>query len=368
MSTDTEQTSDASSGVSPEAPAVAVIGVGRMGRHHARTYKQMQSADLRAVVDFDEERAQTVADEYGCGAYTSVDTMLQAHPDIKAVTIAVPTVHHRSTTEPLLKRRIACLVEKPLAPTVADAKALVDCANDHDAVLQVGHTERFNPAVRAAEALNFKARFMEVDRVSPMTFRSLDVGVVMDMMIHDLDIVLMLAKSPIKSVQASGVAVLGDHEDVCNARIIFENGCVANITASRLALKTERKLRVFSENGYISLNYQSREGTVIHTTGDNREALGKIREQVAQGLDLSDLDYHDIVQVEELTFDLPPGEEDQLTAEQTNFLRAACHGHAPAVDGAAGYAAVDAAERVVRAIKEHTWEGMEGSTLLLDNA
>ena len=350
------------------APAVAVIGVGRMGRHHARTYKQMTGADLKAVVDFDEERAHTVADEYGCAAYTSVDAMLAAHPEVEAVTVAVPTQHHRSTAQPLLERRIACLIEKPLAPTVADARALVDCAQKHDAVLQVGHTERFNPAVRAAEALNFKARFMEVDRVSPMTFRSLDVGVVMDMMIHDLDIVLMLARSPIKSVHAAGVAVLGEHEDVASTRIVFENGCVANITASRLALKTERKLRVFSESGYISLNYQSREGIVIHMSGDNHEALSKIRAQVAQGLDLSDLDYHDIVDVKELTFDLPPGEEDQLTAEQTSFLRAVRDGSRPKVDGPAGFAAVDAAERVVRAIKEHKWEGMEGSTLLLDNA
>jgi len=347
------------------APPVAVIGVGRMGRHHARTYKQMPGADLKAVVDHDQERAHTVADEYGCAAYTSVEQMLAAHRDISAVTVAVPTQHHRAAAEPLLKRRIACLIEKPLAPTVADAQALVDCAAKHDAVLQVGHTERFNPAVRAAEALKFNARFMEVDRVSPMTFRSLDVGVVMDMMIHDLDIVLMLARSPIKTVHAAGVAVLAEHEDVASARIVFENGCVANITASRLALKTERKLRVFSESGYISLNYQSREGIVIHTTGDNREALVKVREQVAQGLDLSDLDYQDIVQVKELTFDLPPGEEDQLTAEQTNFLNAVRHGSRPMVDGPAGYAAVDAAERVVAAIKEHKWQGIEGSDLLL---
>jgi predicted dehydrogenase len=348
-------------------PPVAVIGVGRMGRHHARTYKQMSGVHLAAVVDMDEERAHTVADEYGCAAYSSVEQMLNEHPGVSAVTIAVPTQHHRATAEPLLNKRIACLVEKPLAPTVADAKALVDCAAKHDAVLQVGHTERFNPAVRAAEALKFKARFMEVDRVSPMTFRSLDVGVVMDMMIHDLDIVLMLAHSPIKSVDAAGVAVLGKHEDVANARIVFENGCVANITASRLALKTERKLRVFSESGYISLNYQSREGIVIHTDGDNRQALSKVREQVAQGLDLSDLDYQDIVQVKELTFDLPPGEEDQLTAEQTNFLNAVHHGSRPAVDGPAGYAAVDAAERVVRAIKDHKWDGLEGSALLLND-
>ncbi len=347
-----------------ESTPVAVIGVGRMGRHHARTYKQMPSADLRAVVDFDESRAQAVADEYGCKAYTSVDAMLSAHPEVKAVTIAVPTIYHRETAEPLLQRKIACMIEKPLAQSITDAKAIVDCAEKHSAVLQVGHTERFNPAVRAAEALNFRARFMEVDRISPMTFRSLDVGVVMDMMIHDLDIVLHLAKSPIKSVEATGVTVLGEHEDVASARIVFEDGCVTNITASRMALKTERKLRVFSESGYISLDYATRKGIVIHTDGDNREALAKVREQVAQGMDLSDQNYQDIIHVEELSFDLPPGEEDQLTAEQNNFLQAVCHGSKPAVDGRAGYAAVDAAERVVRAINEHKWEGVEGSTLL----
>ncbi len=357
-----------SSNTQDAGTAVAVIGVGRMGKHHARTYKQMPGADLKAVVDFDIERARAVADEYGCTAYGTVDEMLEAHPEVSAVTVAVPTQYHRATAEPLLKRKIACMIEKPLAATVADAKALVDCAAEHNAVLQVGHTERFNPALRAAEALRFNARFMQVERVSPMTFRSMDVGVVMDMMIHDLDIVLMLADSPIKTVDAAGVAVLGEHEDVANARIVFENGCVANITASRLALNTERRLRVFSESGYINLNYQTRDGIVVHTDGENREALAKVRAQLAKGVDLSDLKYLDMVKVEKLSFDLPAGEEDQLTAEQNNFLSAAKHGGTPAVDGHAGFAAVDAAQRVVRAIKEHTWEGMEGSALLLNSA
>jgi predicted dehydrogenase len=357
-----------SSNTQDAGTAVAVIGVGRMGRHHARTYKQMPGADLKAVVDFDLSRAQAVADEYGCAAYTTVEAMLEAHPDVSAVTVAVPTQYHRVTAEPLLKRQIACMIEKPLAATIADAKALVDVAAEHNATLQVGHTERFNPALRAAEALNFNARFMQVERVSPMTFRSMDVGVVMDMMIHDLDIVLKLAGSPIKSVGATGVAVLGAHEDVASARIVFENGCVANITTSRLALNTERRLRVFSESGFINLNYQTRDGIVVHTDGKNREALEKVREQLAQGVDLSDLNYLDMVQVDKLSFDLPPGEEDQLTAEQNNFLHAAKHGTQPAVDGAAGFAAVDAAQRVVSAINEHTWEGKAGSALLLNGA
>ena len=346
---------------------VAVVGVGRMGRHHARTYKQMPDADLKAVVDFDASRAQAVADEYGCEAYSTVEQMLEAHPQVQAVTVAVPTVYHRAAAEPLLKKKIACLIEKPLAPSVADCRALVDCAKAHGAVLQVGHTERFNPALRAAKTLGFKARFMQAERVSPMTFRSMDVGVVMDMMIHDLDIVLSLAGSPIKSVEATGVAVLGEHEDIANARIVFENGCVANITASRMALNTERKLRVFSESGFINLNYATRDGVVVQTDGDNREAMLKVREQLAAGQDLSDLKYLDMVKVQPLSFDLPEGEDDQLTAEQNNFLSAVRHGTTPAVDGEAGLAAVDAAQRVVRAIREHTWEGQAGSALLLNS-
>jgi len=346
---------------------VAVVGVGRMGRHHARTYKQMPDADLKAVVDFDMTRAQAVADEYGCDAYKTVEQMLEAHPDIAAVTVAVPTVYHRAAAEPLLNEKIACLIEKPLAPSVEDCRALVDCAKANHTVLQVGHTERFNPAVRAAEALGFKVRFMQAERVSPMTFRSMDVGVVMDMMIHDLDIVLRLAGSPIKTVDATGVAVLGEQEDIASARIVFENGCVANITTSRMALNTERKLRVFSESGFINLNYATRDGIVVHTDGENREAMMKAREQLAAGQDLSDLKYLDMVKTQPLSFDLPAGEDDQLTAEQNNFLRAVRGGGRPAVDGEAGLAAVDAAQRVVRAIREHTWEGQAGSVLLLDS-
>ena len=344
--------------------AVAVVGVGRMGRHHARTCHQMPNADLKAVVDFDSDRAQAVAQEYGCAAYGTVREMLEAHREIAAVTVAVPTQFHRAAAEPLLKRGIACLIEKPLAPTVDDARALVDCAEKHGAVLQVGHTERFNPALRAAQALNFNARFMQAQRVSPMTFRSLDVGVVMDMMIHDLDIVLMLAGSPIRSVHATGVAVLGEHEDIAEARLVFENGCVANVTASRMATGTRRTLGVFSESGYVSLNYQTRDGIVVHTGGENQEALAKVREQVARGVDLSGLDYLDVLKVQRLSFDTPPGEEDQLTAEQNNFLGAARGESLPAVDGRAGLAAVDAAQRVVRAIDEHTCERMQGPALL----
>ena len=336
---------------------VAVVGAGRMGRHHARTYRGMSEANLVAVVDADLARAEALADEYDCDACASTSELLEKHPTVRAVTVAVPTVHHAAAAEPLLNAGVACLVEKPLAATPEAAQRLAEFARAHHAVLQVGHTERFNPAVRAVAALGVTPRYVEVDRVSPMTFRSLDVGVVMDLMIHDLDIVLMLVRSPLERVEATGVAVLGEHEDVANARLTFASGCVATITASRIALKTERKMRLFSEQAYVSLDYQQRTGVVMRKS-QNDEALSRIREQIRSGADLSDIDYAKVVHVDELAMDLPPGQQDPLTAQLTSFLDAARTGAQPVVDGAAGSAAVEAAQRVVDAIAAHRWEGL----------
>ncbi|MFA9479301.1 Gfo/Idh/MocA family oxidoreductase [Phycisphaerales bacterium AB-hyl4] len=345
---------------------VAVVGVGRMGRHHARIYRQnLPQANLVAVVDPDTERAATIADEHGCAALASVDELLAKFPNVSAVSVAVPTKYHMAAARPLLERRIACLIEKPLAPSVEEAKQIAALAAEHGTALQVGHTERFNPAVQAVAKMGITPRFIEIDRVSPMTFRSLDVSVVMDMMIHDLDIVLMLVGSPIRKVDAAGVAVLGQHEDVASARIVFETGCLANITASRLALKTERKMRLFSEDAYVSLDYQQRSGVVLRTSR-NRDALAKVREQLVAGMDLTDMDYSDIVQVDELRMDVDENEYDPLTSELASFLDAARTGKAPSVDARAGYEAVDAAERVAAAMREHKWEGLEGMSLRID--
>ena len=346
--------------VNPECLDVAVIGVGRMGRHHARIYASMPAANLVAVVDHDMDRAETVAGEYDCQAYQTVDQLLADQPGLAAATVAVPTVRHASVASPLLSRHIACLIEKPLAPTVEQAQALTDLASEHRATLQVGHTERFNPAVRAVAAMGITPRFVEIHRVSPMTFRSLDVGVVMDMMIHDLDIVLALVGERVVKVDAAGVSVLGEHEDVASARLVFESGCVANITASRLALKTERKQRLFSEDAYVSLDYHKRTGIAIRKS-TNASVLEQVRQQLADGEDLSNLDYTELVNVEELTMDLPPGQEDPLTAQLTSFLASVRSGSKPVVDGDAGSAAVEIAHRIVAAIHAHKWAGIEGT-------
>jgi len=337
---------------------VAVIGVGRMGRHHARTYKNLALTRLDAVVDFDAERAETIADEYGCKAFRSVEEMIEACPDIRAATVAVPTKYHAASAYPLLDKGIACLIEKPIAGSVQQAKEIADYAQHHGCVLQVGHTERFNPAVRAVSAMDITPRFIEVTRVSPMTFRSLDVGVVMDMMIHDLDIVLSFARSPIKTVDATGIAVLGEHEDIANARIVFESGCVANLTASRVALKTARTLRLFSESAYVSLNYANRSGIVVKRS-DNLEALERVRKQIAKGADLSDTDYHELIQLDDLSMDLPDGQDDPLTAQLISFLDAARLGDAPKVTAKDGYEAIAAAERVIEKINAHQWQGLD---------
>lgn len=336
---------------------VAVVGVGRMGRHHARTYNNMDLTRLVAVVDFDEERAETVADEYGCRAFTTVEQLLEQCPEVKAVTVAVPTKYHAASAYPLMERGVACLVEKPIAGSVKEAVELAEFAKQHDCVLQVGHTERFNPAVRAVAAMDITPRFLEVTRVSPMTFRSLDVGVVMDMMIHDLDVVLSLVGRPIVDVQAVGISVLGDQEDICDARLTFEGGCVATLKGSRVALKTERRLRLFSEDAYVSLDYGSREGIVVRKTA-NAEALDEVRAKLQDGADLSDVNYMDLVKIDQLEMDLPADEADQLTAQAKAFVNAVRSGSRPVVTAEQGYAAVDAAERIVKAIAAHTWDGV----------
>jgi predicted dehydrogenase len=234
------------------------VGVGRMGRHHARVYAQMDGTELVGVVDADSDRAELLAETHDCRAFTTPEQLLEAGVD--AVTIAVPTTHHEAAARPFLEAGVACLIEKPLAQDGETALRIKAMAEASGATLMVGHIERFNPAVRAMEKLREQGtdivpRFVEVLRISPMTFRSVDVGVVMDMMIHDIDVVLNLmgGREPV-GVTAHGVAVVTDHEDICNARLTFdtEHGpCVANVSASRLAFKTERVTRITGEGGYV---------------------------------------------------------------------------------------------------------------------
>ncbi len=323
-----------------------VIGVGRMGKHHARLCAQLEGADLVGVVDESAARRSDMIEQYGCGAFASVDELIAAGVD--ACVVATPTVTHRAIVEQLLAAGVHCLVEKPLAPDEIQARAMAEAAKRGTAILQVGHVVRFDPVMVAIRNIpNLRPRFVEVDRVSPMTFRSVDVGVVLDMMIHDLDVLIMLMGNEPEEIHANAVSVLGEAEDVCNARLVFPAGpdgirCTANVTASRLALKTERKMRIISEDTYVSADFGERKGTVVRKAV-NAEQLAEIRARFQRGDDLSGLNYLELIKVDAL--DVGQGEPLKLQLE--NFLDSVRSGGHPFVDAEAGFAAVRTAQRIV---------------------
>ena len=330
------------------------IGVGRMGRHHARVYAEMPDCELVGIVDADLERAEELAEKHNTRAFRSERELAEAGVD--AVSIATPTTTHLEVARPFLEAGVACLIEKPLAESAECAGALKNLAEAGGATLMVGHIERFNPIMRAmrkatADGHEIVPRFIEVHRVSPMTFRSVDVGVVMDMMIHDLDVVLwLMGGDEPDEVYASGVGVVTEHEDVCNARLLWKRptgNCVANITASRLALKTERVTRITGENAYIKIDYAAKAGTLIRRTA-NEIQMREVHEQLRSGMDLTDLKWDELVNIEPLVID----DSEPIVEEIRHFLAAVRSGEKPSIDAEAGYANVRTAQRIVQAAKE----------------
>lgn len=237
---------------------VAVIGVGSLGQHHARLLATLPGVHLVGVVDRDAGRASEVAARCGCASLTDHDGL----DDVHAVTVAVPTTDHVRVAADCLRRGFDVLVEKPMADSVQEAEGLVRLATEAGRILAVGHTERFNPAVRAAMARLRRPRFIEAHRLGVFSARSTDVDVVLDLMIHDIDISLCLVRRPIEAIDAIGVNALTPRLDIANARIRFAGGCVANLTASRISTDKVRKLRVFESDAYLSLDYANQEGLV----------------------------------------------------------------------------------------------------------
>jgi len=238
---------------------VAVVGVGRFGRHHARVYHELPDAELVGVYDKDAGRATEVAKEYQCRSFARLEDLFG---EVEAASVAVPTEQHAEVGGRLIEAGIDILVEKPMARSLAEADRLIAAAGRHGRILQVGHLERFNPAVAAARTIVHSPLFFEAHRLSVFTERSLDVDVVLDLMIHDLDIVLSLVDSEPEEIRASGLAVLTPKIDIANVRLAFENGCVANFTASRVSLEQVRKLRWFQPREYISVDYARQDATV----------------------------------------------------------------------------------------------------------
>lgn len=238
---------------------IGVIGTGYLGSIHAKLYKDIPGCSLEAVCDIDKPRLQKISRELGVAAYTGHRELFGK---VDAVSIAVPTKLHYAVASDFLSNHIHTLVEKPFTDNLKEADALISLAKQNDLILQVGHIERFNSAFAATHKLIKEPKFIECHRLSPFPNRSLDVGVVLDIMIHDIDIVLGLVGSKVEKIESIGINVLTKFEDIANARITFENGCVANLTASRVSDEVMRKIRIFQENTYISLDYKEAKATV----------------------------------------------------------------------------------------------------------
>src|SRR5215468_4461137 len=308
---------------------VAVVGCGEFGRNHARVYREIESAELVGVFDTDPSRAAACAQEFQTQAFSSLEEM-QGKAD--AASVAVPTLAHAEVGCRLMELGLDVLVEKPMAKDLADADALQGAARERSRILQVGHVERFNPAVLAVEPILNRPLFFEVHRLGVFSPRSLDVDVIYDLMIHDLDILLALVGEPVVEVKAVGIPVLSDKVDIAHARLEFTGGAVANVTASRVSTERVRKVRFFQEHEYISLDYARRDALRV------RVKTPAIQPGV----------------LPEFAFEkLPARDVEPLRAELEAFLDAVRTRKPPKTNGMAGRAALELATRVMACIQEH---------------
>ncbi len=299
---------------------VGVVGVGHMGIHHARVYSELHSCQLTAIFDTDRKAAQVVARKYHAYSATSLEDFANW---VDAATICTPTVTHFEIGQFLLKRGKHLLIEKPIAENSESAHALALSAQENQCVLQVGHVERFNPVLEALERKLKNPRFLEVTRLSPYPNRSTDIGVVLDLMIHDIEIILHIVRSPVTSIDPVGIAVLSKSEDIANVRFHFQNGCVANVTASRISTEKLRKIRLFQEDAYLSLDYQNQSGKMYRLINGK---IVKDHVEIARG--------------------------EPLKSELTSFISCAQEGSTPRVSGHEAAAALDIALEITRRIEE----------------
>jgi len=303
---------------------VGVVGVGHLGNYHLQKYLKLPQCLVSGVADLCEERARTAASSCGCPAFADHRELLGK---VDAVSIAVPTREHFRIARDFLARGVHVLVEKPITTALAEADELVSLASDRGVVFQVGMIERFNPAVRALAGLGIHPLFIEAHRLHSFMERGTDIDVILDLMIHELDIILTFVKAPIRTVEAVGVAVLSDKYDIANARLSFENGCIANVTASRLSGKRMQKIRFFEPGGYHSVDYQARELVSLKmiTNSEGRKELTDNRREVEK--------------------------YDPLEAEIRSFLEAVSGGTEPLVSGRAGRDALELALRISAEMK-----------------
>jgi len=314
---------------------IAVIGVGHLGQHHARIYDEFEGIDLVGVADIDENQGRKISRKH----HTKyVEDFRDLMPEIDAASVVVPTEHHYSVGKTLMKNDIDCLIEKPMVQNLKEAEELYQLSCDRDVLLQVGHIERFNTAFDAARDYIDDPRYIEVNRLGPFTERSIDIGVVLDLMIHDIDIILSFMDSPLREIKSVGVSVLSDYEDLTNTRLEFENGCVANLTASRMSMESRREIKIFQDKNYVSLDYM-----------DQDVKVWRLKNGKANSMD----------DVEVYKPHVENGES--LKRELSHFVKCIREGREPVVSGNEGRDAIKVGLDVVEAMKrENQLNGIHG--------
>ncbi len=304
---------------------VGVIGVGYLGRFHAQKYAAMEDVELVGVVDIDEQQAQKVAKECDTTPYASYGQLLDS---VEAVSIVVPTIYHHQVAMECLAAGKDVMLEKPMTPTLHEADELIAKADDNNLILQVGHLERFNPAVMAMQPLLKNPLFIEAHRLSVFKNRGTDVDVILDLMIHDIDIILSIMDSPIKDIHTVGAPVITRLTDIANARIVFENGCTANVTVSRISMDNMRRMRIFQPGKYLSVDFSKKEVMAI-----------KLKQGMPNNMPLPDISRHGF------------SDQDILELELTDFINNVRNRTQPMVSGREGRRALDVALQVMHQIK-----------------
>ncbi len=320
---------------------IGVIGVGHLGRLHTSLYNQIAEADLVGVYDTDIQRSQEIAAEFNTTAFHNLDELIS---QAQGVSIVVPTTLHHEVATKVLKKGVHCLIEKPITSTSKEADDLIKIAAEQNSIIQIGHIERFNPAIVALNRIDLNPMFIESHRLASFNPRGTDVAVVLDLMIHDIDIILSLVKSPVAKIDASGVAVITNEVDIANARIQFKNGAVANVTASRISQKQMRKMRLFQKNAYISIDFLQKFSEIYRLVDADSEDGAQF------GIPI---EFGDNQQGKKIIYEKPPVEEgNALKMELTSFIESIKTNSRPAVSGEEGREALMVAIEITHKIKK----------------
>lgn len=335
---------------------MGVVGVGALGRHHARILSQLDDVDLVAVAETNSETGRAVAAQFGTRWVADCRELFGC---VDAVSIVVPTTLHLTIAREFLQRKIPVLIEKPLAANLVEAEQIVRLARKQRTLLQVGHVERFNPATDVAWELCGPPKYIRAERLSGYAFRSTDIGAVHDLMIHDLDLVLDLVKSPIGRVEAFGICILGGHEDSVQARLVFENGCVADLTANRVSPQARRSMQVWSQTGVVSIDFTSREVVAYSPSDALLYGTSPLERARQPGADIGRLK-EEIFGTFLKVHTPPVPKTDALTAELSSFVDCVRTGRRPLVGGEEALAAMSAAEQVLESVAAHRWDGEAG--------